>query len=169
MAPSKVVKVKSGAGRLTMVTPLNPVMGSLFSMPHTKSAKKPNAMSTAITKAAFRKNDFGCIQLLNPHKKLTTKCTIPLSAGLSVIASAINSRMSVVRFDIFLQRFFDFIYLRAKNLLTLEESENVYKNNCPGYAECRKKIDAIVHFKFLPSFYSNSCRHDFVDFLDTSL
>jgi hypothetical protein len=61
--------------------------------------------------------------------------------------------MTVVRFDIFLQRFFDFIYLRTKDLLAPEESENIYKNNCPGYAESRKKIDAIVHFKFLPLFF----------------
>jgi hypothetical protein len=53
----------------------------------------------------------------------------------------------------FLQRFFDFIHLRVKNLLTPEESENVYKNNCPGYAESRKKIDTVVHFKFLTLFF----------------
>jgi hypothetical protein len=57
--------------------------------------------------------------------------------------------MTAVRFDIFLQRFFDFIYSGAKDFLTPEEAENIYKNNCPGDAECRKKIDAIVHFKFL--------------------
>jgi hypothetical protein len=125
-------------------------MGSLFSMPHTKSAKKPNAMSTAIAKADLRKNVLGCIKLIYPHETLTAKCTIPLSAGLSAIASALKSRMPVARFDIFLQRIFDFIYLSAKDLLTPEESENIYKNNCPGYAESRKKIDAVVHFKFLP-------------------
>jgi hypothetical protein len=48
---------------------------------------------------------------------------------------------------------FDFIDLRSKDFLTPEESENVYKNNCPGYAESRKKKDAIVHFKFLPKFF----------------
>jgi hypothetical protein len=61
--------------------------------------------------------------------------------------------MTVVRFDIFLQRFFDFIYLRAKDLLTPEKSENIYKNNCPGDAESRKKIDAVVHFKLLTLFF----------------
>jgi hypothetical protein len=52
-----------------------------------------------------------------------------------------------------MQRFFDLIYLRAKNLLTLEESGNVYKNNCPGYAEGRKKKDAVFHFKLLTLFF----------------
>jgi hypothetical protein len=69
------------------------------------------------------------------------------------MALAMNSRMNAVRFDIFLQRLFDFIYLRVEDLLTPEESENVYKNNCPGYAEGRKKKDAVVHFKFLPIFF----------------
>jgi len=61
----------------------------------------------------------------------------------------------ILYFDNLLQRFFDFRYLMVKGLLTPEESENIYKNNCPGYAEGRKKIDTIVHYKFL-SLYS--CR-----------
>jgi len=61
--------------------------------------------------------------------------------------------MAVVQFDIFLQRFFDFIYLIVEGRLTPEESENVYENNRPGYAESRKKINTIIHYKFLSLFY----------------
>jgi hypothetical protein len=60
--------------------------------------------------------------------------------------------MPDVRFDIFRQRFFDFIYLRAKDLLTPEEFENENKNNRPGYAESRKKINTIIHNIFLSLF-----------------
>jgi hypothetical protein len=49
-----------------MVMPLRPVMGCLFSMPHTKSPKKPTITSAAIAKADFRKNIFGSIYLINP-------------------------------------------------------------------------------------------------------
>ena len=61
--------------------------------------------------------------------------------------------MIVIPSEIFLQRFFDFIYLRVKGLLTPVESENVYKNDCPGYAEGCKEIDTVVHYKFLSLFF----------------
>ena len=63
--------------------------------------------------------------------------------------------MNVVQFNISLQRFFDFIQLIVNGLLTPGKPENVYKNNGPGYAESRKQIDTIVHFKFLAL---NLCR-----------
>jgi hypothetical protein len=67
VVPSKVVRLKSGAGRFTMVTPLRPVMGSLFSMPHIKSPRKPMIANAANAKADFRKIIFGSISLLGPH------------------------------------------------------------------------------------------------------
>ena len=85
-------------------------------------------------------------------------------------AKAPGSGMAVVQFDISLQRFFDFIYLIVKGLLAPWEFENIYKNNRPGYAEGRKQIDAIVHYKFLSLFLSDPyihVVHDFVDFRDT--
>jgi hypothetical protein len=48
--------------------------------------------------------------------------------------------------------------------LAPEEFENVYKNNRPGYAEGRKKINAVVHYKLLSLFFKNHVVHDFVDF-----
>jgi hypothetical protein len=61
--------------------------------------------------------------------------------------------MPAARFDIFPQRFFDFINLSVKGLLTAVEPENVYKNNRPSYAEGRKKVNTIVHYKFLSLFF----------------
>jgi hypothetical protein len=87
-------------------------------------------------------------------------------------AQALGSGMAVVRFDISLQHFFNFIYLIAKGFLTPREPENVYKNNRPGYAEGRKQIDTIVHYNFLPLFLREPdihVFHDFVDFRDTHL
>jgi hypothetical protein len=113
-------------------------------MPHTKTPKKPTMTSAAIAKAEFRKIIFGCIYLINPHKALPARHKAP----------SLSSGMTVIQFDIFLQRFLDFIYLVVKGLLTPEESENVYKNNRPGYAEGRKKINTVVHYKFLSSMIS---------------
>jgi hypothetical protein len=81
-------------------------------MPHTKSPKKPTMTSAAIAKADFRKKIFNSIIL-------------------GILGTLVHFRHSVfvVPFDIFLQRFSDFIYLTAKGLLTPEEPENVYKNN----------------------------------------
>jgi hypothetical protein len=67
--------------------------------------------------------------------------------------SAANSWMPAAALDIFTQRFVDFIYLSVKGLLTAVESENVYKNNRPCYAESRKKVNTVVHYKFLSLFF----------------
>jgi hypothetical protein len=48
-----------------------------------------------------------------------------------------------------LQRFFDFIYFIVKGCLSPKESENVNKNNRPGYAEGSKKINTVIHNKIL--------------------
>jgi hypothetical protein len=42
-------------------------MGSLFSMPHIKSPKKPMIANAAIAMADFRKSIFGSIYLFGPH------------------------------------------------------------------------------------------------------
>jgi len=88
-------------------------------MPHPKSPKKPTMTSAAIVKAVFRKNIFGSIYLINPHKALPERRK----------TQALCSGKTGIYFDIFLQHFFDFIYLVIKGFLTPEESENVYKNN----------------------------------------
>jgi hypothetical protein len=78
--PLKVVRVNSGAARFTMVTPLRPVMGCLFSMPHTKSPKNPTATIAARTKVDFRKKFLASIYLINPNGP-DEKCRYPQDAN----------------------------------------------------------------------------------------
>jgi hypothetical protein len=66
LVPSKLVRVKSGAGRFTMVMPLRPVMGSLCSILHPNSHTKAMHINPAIIKADLRKNILSSINFVNP-------------------------------------------------------------------------------------------------------